>query len=189
MQPKEPNRRDKKKIEKKKLYLQEIVNDKAIKYEQEDSLQVIKVKGVKKLIETDQLFISSVNSICDATENVLKEIIGSKEDTITDEECEEIHYRANLHRKANMININSHRSKREIKDKEALDSLFCHCGCERFKGQSYPVCHDMHELSYIGSGILLFFLLAKGLVVNTAIMLVLYGFYALAMYSQGTKYL
>jgi hypothetical protein len=47
----------------------------------------------------------------------------------------------------------------------------------------------MHELSYIGSGILLFFLLAKGLVVNTAIMLVLYGFYALAMYSQGTKYL
>lgn len=152
-------------------------------------MQVIKVKGIKKLIETDQLFISSVNAICKATENVLGDIIGQKENLISDEECEEIHYRANIHRKANMVNINSHLSKKEIKEKEALDKLFCHCGCDRFKGQGYPICHDMQELSYIGSGILLFFLLSKGLIVCTGIMLTIYGFYALKMYAEGTKYL
>ena len=46
----------------------------------------------------------------------------------------------------------------------------------------------MHELSFLGSGILLFFLLVKGLVLNTFLMFAAYCVYAVITYSGGTAY-
>jgi hypothetical protein len=88
-----------------------------------------------------------------------------------------------------MININSILSKKDLQVQEALKSLLCRCGCNRFKGKSYPVCQEMDDLSFLGSGILLFFLLVKGLVIGTGVLFAVYCLFALAMYSQGTAYI
>lgn len=87
-----------------------------------------------------------------------------------------------------MVNINTNLTKKDIQNQEALKSLYCKCGCGRFKGSSFPVCQDMHELSFLGSGILLFFLLVKGLVLNTFLMFGGYCIYAVITYSGGTAY-
>jgi hypothetical protein len=44
--------------------IDELINEKAIKYEQEDSLKVVHIKGSKEVVETDKLFVKSIQDIC-----------------------------------------------------------------------------------------------------------------------------
>ena len=48
-----------------------------------------------------------------------------------------------MHRDANTINTNNLLSKNTLKDNHALRSLFCKCGCDRFKGEDRSICGDL----------------------------------------------
>ena len=68
----ESKRESKKNVNvRKQQRIDEIINEKAIKYQQEDSLKVVHIKGIKEVVETDRLFVDSIRSICHSRENVL----------------------------------------------------------------------------------------------------------------------
>lgn len=53
---------------------------------------------------------------------------------IDEQDCDEIHYRAKLHRSANIVNSNS------AEFDKTLEGEKCNCGCKRSAGHPLSLC-------------------------------------------------
>ena len=94
---------------------------------------------------------------------------------LTDQECEELHYRGKLHREANIANANT-----KLDFDEAQEGQRCECGCKKARGDKLSVCGDRQELEFLGSGVMLFFLFVKGLIFNILISVLIYCIFSTA---------
>jgi hypothetical protein len=76
----------------------------AIRFSQSETLKLSSDK--RSYRELDHNFIEDVTSIAKTNDNLIS-IITRDTVELTDIQCEEIHYRGNLHREANIINSNT----------------------------------------------------------------------------------
>lgn len=131
--------------------------------------------------------MESIEGITKNQSSMLTEIIGLKNSLLNDVECEEIHFKAKRHSEANILNTHSNMSKKDVIKEPALKSLYCKCGCERVRGDSYPMCCELENISILGSGILLFFYFLKGIAINVLLFLLIFDIFAMASNLMGEK--
>lgn len=78
-------------------------------------------------------------------------------------------------------------NKKDVIKEPALKSLYCKCGCERVRGDSYPMCCELENINILGSGILLFFYFLKGIAINVLIFVLVFDIYSMATNLMGVK--
>lgn len=139
------------------------------------------------IVETDRKFIDSIEEIAKNQSSMLTEIIGLKNSLLNDVDCEEIHFKAKRHSEANILNIHSSMNKKDVIKEPALKSLYCKCGCERVRGESYPMCCELENINILGSGILLFFYFLKGIAINVLIFVLIFDIFTMATNLLGDK--
>ncbi len=71
-------------------------------------------------------------------------------------------------------------SRADVLREPALKSLYCKCGCERLRGEKYPMSCELEKISILGSGILLFFYLMKALALALFLFILVFALFALA---------
>lgn len=69
--------------------------------------------------------------------------MGLKDSLLTAAECDEAHFKARRHCQANMLNMHSGMNRADVLREPALKSLYCKCGCERLRGEKYPLNYDL----------------------------------------------
>jgi hypothetical protein len=117
--------------------------------------------------------VRDVRRIVKARENTIFNILNIQKSRLTDEQCDELDYRARLHSRANIVNQNTQLPPDEV-DKEDR----CKCGCNRCRGDSIPLCANEQNLHVLGPGILLLFLFKKSVALILISMVVIYGLFA-----------
>jgi hypothetical protein len=130
--------------------------------------------------------MESVMELSKLQGSMLDDILGLKDSILTDTDCDEIHFKGRRHSQANILNVFSDKSSKDIQENPALKSLYCKCGCERFRGDHYPMSIELEKISILGSGILLYFYLLRILAIVLMIFITVYAIFAIATNLLGT---
>ena len=104
----------------------------AIRYSQNETLKISNDK--KTYREFDAPFAEDVNTIAKLSKSFLHLISGNNVE-LTDQQCEEIHYRGNLHRESNIVNENT-----KLTIDKVDETYKCQCGCKKARGTQISLC-------------------------------------------------
>ena len=91
------------------------------------------------------------------------------------------------HSYANIFNSTSVLNPKKIEDR-----LFCNCGCNRGAGEQFPILMNEQNLTFLGPGVLLFFVYLRHIRLTIAMAFLIYGAFSLATniitFSANPKY-
>jgi hypothetical protein len=106
-------------------------------------------------------------------ENAIMNILNINKSRLTDQQCDELDYRARLHAMANIVNQNTKFNPSEV-DQEYR----CQCGCNRCRGDYIPFCANEQNLNVLGPGVLLLFLFKKSTAAILVSIVVIYALFS-----------
>jgi hypothetical protein len=109
-------------------------------------------------------------------------ILNMNKSRLTDQQCDELDYRARLHAMANTVNQNT-----KLNPNEVDNAYRCLCGCNRCRGDYISLCANEQNLNVLGPGVLLLFLFMKATAAILVTIVAIYGLFSFITNLMGAE--